>query len=340
LSSEQLFYSSATVALSAYLCCWVYPVIAKRFSLFALVNARSAHLEPTPTGAGVVFSFFSLVFIYLCFIFGSDDLSLVIALLASITVGLIGFTDDIFDLSVKVRLPLYMLAAIWCVFWVGVPDIALLGWTINSSVIGSIFGVLFLLWVQNLFNFMDGIDGIVASEVIFVCFSAWFFIETNTSYEALICLLVGSLAVGFLFRNWPSAKLFMGDAGANFLGLTIGLLALNSQELSFWVWLVLMSQFLVDGTLTLIVRFYSGDDVSQAHSKHAYQNRNRRFGTSKALVYSILVNVLWVLPMAVLAERLPEYGLVLLISAAIPIALADFMSGSGNNTARIKWLKA
>ncbi len=63
MNSEQLFYSSATVAVSAYLCCWVYPVIAKRFSLFALVNARSAHLEPTPTGAGVVFSFFSLAFI-------------------------------------------------------------------------------------------------------------------------------------------------------------------------------------------------------------------------------------------------------------------------------------
>ena len=340
MSSEQLFYSSATVAFSAYLCCWVYPVIAKRFSLFALVNARSAHLEPTPTGAGVVFTFFSLVFIYLCFIFGSDDLSLVIALLASITVGLIGFTDDIFDLSVKVRLPLYMLAAIWCVFWVGVPDIALLGWTINSSVIGSIFGVLFLLWVQNLFNFMDGIDGIVASEVIFVCFSAWFFIETNTSYEALICLLVGSLAVGFLFRNWPSAKLFMGDAGANFLGLTIGFLALSSEELSVWVWLVLISQFLADGTLTLFIRLLVGDNISQAHSRHAYQHRNRRFGTQNTLLYSILINICWIFPMAIVVERLPEYGVVLLILTSIPILLADFLSGAGNDTARIKWLKA
>ena len=340
MNSESLSYSSGMVIVLTYFICFLYPRFAKRLNFLASANARSAHTEPTPTGAGIVFSFFSFIFFWLCISLGDGNPSVILAFLASMFVGVIGFIDDIYELSVKVRLPLYALAAIWCVGWVGLPNLGLFAFDSYLTIFGGFVAIIFLLWIQNLFNFMDGIDGIVASEVIFVSFSAWFFFETKTSYEALICLLIGSLALGFLFLNWPPAKLFMGDSGANFLGLTIGFLALSSEELSVWVWLVLISQFLADGTLTLFIRLLVGDNISQAHSRHAYQHRNRRFGTQNTLLYSILINICWIFPMAIVVERLPEYGVVLLILASIPILLADFLSGAGNDTARIKWLKA
>jgi Fuc2NAc and GlcNAc transferase len=323
----------------SFLLSHLYRVLAIRSGIVADVNWRSAHQSPTPTGSGIVLVMLFLMWLSGLWLWGTIGFVTLLVCLSPCLVGVIGYVDDRESLSILVRFPVYLFAAGWCMFWLDFPDINFLGVTVKLEYIGFLFGTISLLWLQNLFNFMDGIDGMAAAEVVFVCFSVTLLSAGSESEWHLICALTGAIALGYLFVNWPDAKMFMGDAGSSFFGLMLGVMALTADFLPVWVWMILLCQFIVDACLTITVRLLSGQKIYKSHNLHAYQHLNRRFGTIRTLVLSIGINVIWLLPMAAMAFWFSDFGFVLLLLAALPLIIKDWICGAGCEAPVMEYLK-
>lgn len=118
----------------------------------------------------------------------------------------------------------------------------------------------------------------------------------------IVPLSLAAAVGGFLFWNFPSARIFMGDAGSGFLGIILGALSLRAGWVDptlFWGWLILLGVFIVDATWTLLRRLIRGDKVYEAHRSHAYQYASRAFGRHLPITMSVGgINLLWLLPWA------------------------------------------
>jgi Fuc2NAc and GlcNAc transferase len=116
-------------------------------------------------------------------------------------------------------------------------------------------------------------------------------------------MLLLAAVVGFLFWNFPRAKIFMGDAGSGFIGLVLGVFSIQAGWVDpslFWGWVILLGVFLVDATLTLSRRFIRGEQIYVAHSSHAYQYASRKYGSHKKVSLVVgVINLVWLLPIAI-----------------------------------------
>jgi Fuc2NAc and GlcNAc transferase len=137
-------------------------------------------------------------------------------------------------------------------------------------------------------------------------------------------LIVGAV-LGFLVFNFPNAKVFMGDSGSCFLGFLIAMFALGSSgsdSISPWSWVILYGVFVVDTTLTLLVRMFTGQAWYHPHNLHAYQKMARAGRTHAGVTGTILlVNIVWCLPLAVVATLFADYSFWIVIVALTPIVI-------------------
>jgi Fuc2NAc and GlcNAc transferase len=206
-----------------------------------------------------------------------------------------------------------------------------MGHHFELGLIGVVVGMLYLVWALNLYNFMDGIDGLAGVEAMMVGVVAtlvyWVsgvFI-LNVSLEFFLPLFLAAGSFGFLIWNFPIAKIFMGDVGSGFLGLMIGALSLHAavQQPSFlWSWLVLLGVFIVDATLTLLRRFIRGECVYDAHRSHAYQHAANTLMGHQLVTYVVMViNFLWLFPIAIAITVGWVSGLEGLVLAYVPLIL-------------------
>jgi Fuc2NAc and GlcNAc transferase len=274
-------------------------------SLMDIPNARSSHSVPTPRGGGVsiVLSFLgALMFLYFQGAVASGAFYGVLG--ATVAVAAIGFLDDHGHIPARWRLLGHFAAAAWGLFWLGgMPAVEILGHSLDLGWVGHVLGMLYLVWMLNLYNFMDGIDGIASAEAVCVCLGAAL-VYALGGYSMLLPapLVLAAAAAGFLIWNFPPAKIFMGDAGSGFLGMLLGLLALQAAWQApalLWVWLILTAVFIVDATLTLLRRLARGDKVYQAHRSHAYQYASRECGGHLPVTLAVVViNCVWLLPLA------------------------------------------
>jgi Fuc2NAc and GlcNAc transferase len=142
-------------------------------------------------------------------------------------------------------------------------------------------------------------------------------------------------SLGFLAWNWPPAKIFMGDVGSGYLGYAIGVLALATMASGFlspWVWLILGGCFIVDATVTLVVRYAKGAPLTQAHRSHSYQRLSRYWGGHQSVTLLVIsINVFWLLPWAAVAIRWPALGFACSIVALVPIVFAVTKLGAGRS---------
>jgi Fuc2NAc and GlcNAc transferase len=175
---------------------------------------------------------------------------------------------------------------------------------------------------------MDGIDGIASVEAICVCLggAALYLLAGQTALAALP-LLLGAAVAGFLYWNFPPARIFMGDAGSGFLGIVLGTLSLQAGWVApelFWSWVILLGVFVCDATFTLIRRLLRGDKVYEAHRSHAYQYASRQFGRHLPVTLAVgAINLFWLLPIALLVGLQKVDGVVGVLVAYLPlIALA------------------
>jgi Fuc2NAc and GlcNAc transferase len=188
---------------------------------------------------------------------------------------IISFIDDRFKLSAGTRLIFQSIAALGSLLVIGESGQLvqhLLDLPLPFCFLAVGFGI---VWMINLFNFMDGSDGIAATEAIFV-FAVGGFLLFKVSANEMATLAWGLVAMlaGFLAWNWPTARIFMGDCGSCFLGMLVALFALISHlkyQMPLMVWFLLTAVFWFDATITLVRRIIAGDRWREPHRLHAYQ---------------------------------------------------------------------
>ena len=313
-----------------------------RFSQMDIPNERSSHFTPTPRGGGLSFVATSIVGFLLLTLNSTIDRADLLALCcAGIIVAIAGHLDDRQKISgATIRLGFHALGAIILIVGIGFPSqISLFDRTIDTGIIGSILGVLYLVWLLNLFNFMDGTDGIAASEAIFVCFAGAilnFHVLSDINFSAA-AIILAICTFGFLLYNWSPAKIFMGDVGSGYLGIAIGglsLMAAKQQHELLWVWIILLAVFVSDATITLIRRLLRKQKPHVAHRSHAYQHLAIRFNShAKVSLLLLAVNIVWLLPIAFFVANKQLAGTTGVVVAYVPLIVAALVLGAGKDSA-------
>lgn len=324
------------VFLSAFILTALLRRYALSRSLIDVPNDRSSHSTPTPRGGGVAIVVSFLVALCLLFVGGLIPMDLFVSCAgAGAMVAIVGFMDDHGHIAARWRLLGHFTAAAWALYWLGgLPPVHAFGFVINLGWAGSVLAAFYLVWMLNLYNFMDGIDGIAGVEAVTVGLGACVLYALGAN-EALIwpAVLLAASVGGFLIWNFPSARIFMGDAGSGFLGLILGILALHAGWISFdlfWGWLILLGIFIVDATCTLLRRLLRGEKGYEAHRSHAYQFASRRHGKHWPITITVgLINLLWLLPIAIGVTRFGLDGLTALLLAYLPLVILAFKYQAG-----------
>lgn len=326
MGQKMLIFQLVVIMAVTYFFTVIYRYYALRNNILDLPNARSSHSLATPRGGGCVFVIVAILSyaIFRSAAFSVADLGL---FLGASVVAIVGFWDDRVSVPAKVRLCAHFAAAgcfmtgyIYSGAIAGVVDIGI-------PVVGVIgLVVVFIVWMTNLFNFMDGIDGLAASQIIFVCTGMAIIYRWSDLFGlALLPLVLASSVIGFLIINFPPAKIFMGDAGSGFLGFVCGGLAIQGLIAGsdfFVAWLILCGVFIVDTTLTLVVRILRGDRFYEAHRTHAYQHATQRFKRHSIVTIGVVtINVCWLLPWAFLVATGTVNSLVGLFFAYFPLLM-------------------
>lgn len=311
-------------------------------SLIDIPNARSSHSIPTPRGGGVAFVVVFLAVLLLLPFITDVSWRWVVALAGSGSlVALVGFLDDHRHIAARWRLLAHFLAAGWVLFWFEAGLVVPLpGLTLDVAWVTYGLAVLFLVWLLNLYNFMDGIDGIASVEAISVCLGGALIHGLLGQHEQIpVLLLLAAAVAGFLCWNFPPARIFMGDAGSGFLGLVLGALTLSATLIEprlLWSWLILLGVFVLDASWTLLRRLVRGEKAHEAHRSHAYQYASRELGAHRPVTLAVLVvNLLWLLPWACVVALGYVNGLLGLLIAYVPLALLALRFNAGAREVKI-----
>ena len=288
---------------------WLLTAMVRRYALHSqlldLPNERSSHTVPTPRGGGVAIVVSFLVLAFVMGLLGLIEQRLMVAAIGGgAMVAMLGLADDHSSLPARWRILGHAAAAVWVLWWMDrIPQVPLVGLLVDLSYAGPLLCGLYLVWMVNLFNFMDGIDGIASVEAITVALGGallWWLGGAGSG--ALLALLFSACVGGFLVWNFPPARIFMGDAGSGFLGLIVALLSLwcgQATPALFWSWFILVGCFMVDATTTLLRRTARGEKVYEAHRSHAYQYAARKFGAHLPVTLACgAINLVWLLPIA------------------------------------------
>jgi Fuc2NAc and GlcNAc transferase len=330
-----LFGSTFALTLSTTL---LIRVIAKRAGFMDRPTHRSSHIVPTPRGGGLAIVATASVGFVILGLSGILSEPLLLALLGGLLVALIGFIDDWRPTSSALRLTVHFAAAgLALALLGGAPPVQVGDSLIHLGPGGVVLGAVAMVWTINLFNFMDGIDGIAASEAIFVLCAAGGLSLVSGHPTALTAseLLLAAATLGFLFWNWPPARIFMGDVGSGYLGYGIAVLALASgheNPVAPLAWLTLGGVFFIDATVTLVRRALRGERLHEAHRSHAYQWMTRRWNSHRRTTTAVAtINLLWLLPMAWLETAYPRHAVWLTGAALVPLVALALWAGAGRS---------
>ena len=299
-------------------------------------NERSSHTIPTPRGGGVsIVITFLMVLVALIVSHQIEPNTGLILVGAGLGVAVLGFLDDHGHINSMLRLAIHFVIAISAVFFLGgFSDVKLFNGTLELGWSANIIAVLFLVWLLNLYNFMDGINGIASVEAITTVLSlALIYLLLDTHLSSELLFILAASVFGFVLWNFPKARIFMGDAGSGFLGLILGILALISLKVDpalFCAWIICLGVFVVDATFTLIRRVINGHKMYDAHRTHAYQYASRKYNSHTTVTLGVLlINIFWLLPIAYLASQKVLMPELLLLVAYIPLILLVLFFGAG-----------
>jgi len=279
---------SITVLISSVVLTYLLRAFAHKKQIIDIPNERSSHTLPTPKGGGLaIITVFLMVNIYL-YMNSQISSSLFWALICVLPVTAVSMLDDLFTLPAKIRFLVQLLSSLLALYILGGVDSVNLGCCIIEGVWINIIAVISMLWLINLYNFLDGLDGYAASEAVFVGVSVFLLFHNEVG------LYLALASLGFLLFNWPKASFFMGDVGSASLGFIFAVLLLNDAgNPNFLAWVILLSLFWFDATVTLLRRFKNKEKLFQAHRKHMYQRLHQAgWSHRKVLLGSIIFNLL------------------------------------------------
>jgi UDP-N-acetylmuramyl pentapeptide phosphotransferase/UDP-N-acetylglucosamine-1-phosphate transferase len=250
---------------------------ASRFYKLDHPNPRSLHENPTPRGGGL--AILAAIVIGGLIAVATLPVSPYVPWIsvAAILVAGISFADDWFNLHLGYRIVVHFLAASLLI-WVGLD---LTGITLPGSVwpvpgmLAAGLSLIFIMWMVNLYNFMDGMDGFAAGMAVigFGGFAVLGWLSGQPLFGAL-SLIVAAAAGGFLLSNFPPARIFMGDVGSSVLGFLAAAFMLWADRdgiFPLWIGILVFSPFIVDATVTLIKRILRRERFWEAHKTHYYQ---------------------------------------------------------------------
>lgn len=268
---------------------------ALRKRILDIPNERSSHTIVTPRGGGLAIVVLFLVGTAVLTVGGLLPVKFMIVLVGGgALIAGVGWLDDQRNISAVLRAVVHLAAAVWALYWLGgMPYLELGVVRLPLHLFGSILAVIGIVWLTNLYNFMDGIDGLAGTEAICVSVVGGFFLAGSGHLNlALVYFMLALSCAGFLIWNWPPAKIFMGDVGSAFLGYTFAVLAVvseNTKAMPLLVWAVLLGVFITDATITLIRRILRGERWYEAHRTHAYQYAVQAGFSHKQVTVAVLV---------------------------------------------------
>jgi Fuc2NAc and GlcNAc transferase len=187
------------------------------------------------------------------------------------------------------------------------------------------------VWFINLYNFMDGIDGIAATQLLIYgggvgLLGAW------DGFVAQLVWFSSAAVGGFLIFNWAPARIFMGDVGSGFLGFMVWVIALAlaaTETVPFVASMVLLTVFWFDATYSLGVRIVTGQAFASAHRSHLYQRLAQRVGHARTVAMFVGYALVWLYPLSVAVLKVPEFWLYWVALGCAPMAVACWRTGAG-----------
>ncbi len=285
-------------------------------------NLRSGHNSPVISGGGIaIYAVFLMVAVYLSISVDIEFFDHALLSLVTILV-MVGFADDISELKVISRLVIYFtisLITILTLFPISnYPTAAYFQFFLAS--------ICFCLFI-NLYNFMDGIDGLLATHCIISLAIAAFLLTIQSAPKNLVlfCGVLASVQAGFLILNWSPASLFMGDAGSIPTGFLMGVIVIETSTralLPTTVWAIILSPFLMDSIGTLMFRLFRLENIFKPHSSHMYQRLARHWDSHRRVVIIMaMFQCFWCAPLAYFVTIHPKYTIYLLFLTYVPLLL-------------------
>lgn len=278
-----------TAIMSCAIACvvtWLVRSLARRRGLLDRPNGRSAHIRPTPRlgGIGILIAFLAGTYVALVNTGATAGALAVIA--ATAAVSLVGLIDDVRPLSARIRLGAQALAAVAVIgFNLGQIDLA---WNLGTLPRAILLpaSILWMVWVTNLYNFMDGIDGLAGGQAVVAgaAISAAAF-GAGSYVQGALALVLAASASGFLIFNLAPASIFMGDVGSTAIGFLFAALPFvpGGGGVPIEAIAIVLSLFILDATTTLVRRIVRGERLFEAHRTHLYQ-RPLAFGTPHSII--------------------------------------------------------
>lgn len=289
-------------------------------------NERSLHSAPIPRVGGValiagVLSGWALMPYALKW-------WLLLPLLGLFVISLL---DDVYNLPVKKRLLIHLIAAALMVAGSGL--------LIQKGFLLVLPLLLFTVWMTNLYNFMDGSDGLAGGMALFgFSFYGLAALIAHDDTMAMLNFTIGAAALGFLYSNFHPAKVFMGDAGSiplGFLAIGMGIWGWQLEYWPAWFPLFVFSPFIMDASVTLAKRALRGAKITEAHREHYYQ-RAIQLGwghRNVAIIEYVLMLAVGISALLALDQALPWK--LLLIWAVIYAGVMLFLDARWNKIKKI-----
>ena len=305
---------------------------ASRFHILDHPNERSLHTQPTPRSGGVAVLAAILAGMLGLFWWFPNLTRMAWIGAGMLLVAGVSFVDDRRSLSVTGRLLVHVFAST-LLLWGGLSlrRLPLFGMAWELPLwLGAVISLFATVWMVNLYNFMDGMDGFAGGMAVigFGGFAALGWLSGNVPFF-VTSMIISAATAGFLVYNFPPARIFMGDVGSSTMGFLAAALSLwGARDGVFPIWtaLLVFSPFVVDATVTLLARLVRGEKVWQAHRSHYYQRlvqigwgHRRTVLWEYALMLSCVASALWLRAQAPLVQIVVFLGWVLAYSGLMAL---------------------
>ena len=305
--------------------------IMPKFGIVDVPSKRRAHDKITPRGGGLAFVLIYSILLpaFEYFVVGSIEDSIVV-LQMFIPISIVSFWDDISHVMIPLRLLIHVLCSCLAIMWLVHPS-PILHYEIPVYLDLAI-GMFALLTFLNIYNFMDGIDGITVSQslhysatILLLCFVRYDLIS-NVDMVVVTVVIIGGWSLGFIYFNWQPAKIFLGDVGSISLGFLIGicLLTIASASAKLFAACVIASlYYIADGGMTILIRIVKRERIWEPHLQHFFQKSIKNGKSHQRTVKRIMkCNILLML----LAVQSLYYPVISIIGATLVVMVTIIRS--------------
>ena len=323
------------ITLVAFIAFILTNLLIKYPMSLATPSKRGMHSKVIPSSGGL-----AILGTYICvtlypYLIHAHPLSISSPILSLTLIGVLGYLDDKFELSQVFRF-----------FSQTVISTLLVINSYELNIFEIIFWISFLVFFINIYNFMDGIDGLATSQAIFILVS-FTILENFYSFSALILFIIPLII--FLFYNIKPSKIFLGNSGSYMLGMLIAILLFNSTYISNDInifnhilsALILLTIFIADSLYVLLARFFyrfrssnnillSLSYITTPHNTHCYQILAKKFNNhNKVNLFLMSYNIFWCLPLSIVCQFYIQYSIIFLLFSYVPYFVYCFNNNVG-----------